>query len=97
MAVISKIDEKGRVLIPAHMRRRLPSKIVRLRVEGDKIIIEPVKDPIERLVSSVKRGTKDVSKEIRGLRKVAEEQIAGEVGSDAYRDRRPVGAGVQGG
>ncbi len=79
MAVISRIDEKGRILIPAHMRRKLSSKIVRLRVEGDRIIIEPVRDPIERLVMSVKRGTKDVSKEIRRLRKVAEEHLAGEV------------------
>ncbi len=80
MAIISRIDEKGRILIPAQMKRKLSSKIVRLRVEGDRIIIEPVKDPIERLVTSVKRGTKDVSKEIRRLRKVAEEHIAGEVG-----------------
>ncbi len=45
------------------MRRKLSSKIVRLRVEGDRIIIEPVKDPIERLVMSCQEGTEDVSKD----------------------------------
>lgn len=78
MAAISRIDEKGRILIPAQMRRKLSSGIVRLRVEGDKIIIEPIKDPIERLVMAVKKGTKDVSEEIRGLRKIAEEHLAEE-------------------
>jgi len=44
---------------------------VHVKVEGDKLIIRPIKDPIEELASHVTQGTTDVEKEIRGLREVA--------------------------
>lgn len=49
-------------------------KLVVLRVENDKIIIQPVKDPIEMLTSTVIKGSKDIEREIPKLRKIAEEE-----------------------
>ncbi|RLF98276.1 MAG: AbrB family transcriptional regulator, partial [Candidatus Wolframiiraptor sp.] len=43
-----RMDEKGRVLIPLKIRRRLGMKnLVRIRVEGEKVILEPVPDPLD--------------------------------------------------
>ncbi len=77
MSEISRLDDKGRILIPAKIRKKPSSKVVRIRMEDNKIVIEPVRDPIERLVSSVKRGTKNVAKEIRSFRKIAEKMLEG--------------------
>ena len=72
MEFILKVDEKGRILIPGEVRTLLNIKgAVHVKVEGDKLIIRPIKDPIEELASHVTQGTTDVEKEIRGLREVA--------------------------
>ncbi len=79
--VVVRVDEKGRILIPAKFRREMGfPRAVRVRLEGDVLIVAPMRDPIEELISSVKKGTKDVEKEIRKLRRKAEEQLSGEVG-----------------
>jgi len=73
---ILRVDSKGRILIPSEVRSMLNIKgVVRARIEDGKLIIEPIKDPIDLLVSSVVRGTTDVEKEIRGLRRAALEEV----------------------
>ena len=72
MEFILKVDSKGRILIPSEIRSMLNIKgAVYARVKDGKLIIEPIKDPIDVLTSSVIRGTIDVEKEIRELRQVA--------------------------
>ncbi len=69
MEIILRTDKKGRILIPKEVRDALGIRdAVAARVEGDKLIIKPLKDPIDALVASVIRGTTDVEKEIRELR-----------------------------
>ena len=75
MEATLRVDEKGRVLIPARMRREVGmGRLVRARVEGGRIVLEPVRNPVEALVRCVVRGTRDVEREIRGLRRAAEEE-----------------------
>jgi len=75
-----RMDEKGRVLIPLKIRRRLGMKnLVRIRVEGEKVILEPVPDPLDIIKGLVVKGTEDVEREIRGLRKIAEKEFFKEV------------------
>ncbi len=67
-----KVDDKGRILIPKKIRSLLNiENVVSTRVENGKLIIEPIKDPIDLLTSSVLRGTTDIEKEIKELREVA--------------------------
>ena len=49
--------------------------LVRIRVEGEKVILEPVPDPLDIVKGLVVKGTEDVEREIRGLRKIAERQL----------------------
>jgi AbrB family looped-hinge helix DNA binding protein len=69
---ILKVDDKGRILIPKEIRSLLNiENFVSARVENGKLIIEPIKDPIDLLTSSVLRGTTDVEKEIKKLKEAA--------------------------
>lgn len=73
---IVKVDERGRVLIPANIRKMLKIKsIVKLVVEGDKIVLKPLEDPLKQIEELVVKGVKDVEVEIPQLRKVAEEEL----------------------
>jgi AbrB family looped-hinge helix DNA binding protein len=73
---ILKVDSKGRITIPKEIRSLLDIKdFVSARVEEGKLIIEPIKDPINILTSSVIRGTIDVEKEIRELREIAFKEV----------------------
>lgn len=75
MELTLKIDGKGRILIPAFIRRKLNLKrVVKVRIEGGKLIIEPFKNPTEALTQTVIKGTIDVEKEIAELRKIAERE-----------------------
>ena len=64
-----RVDSKGRILIPSKVRSLLNIKgAVYAYVKNGKLIIEPIKDPIDILTSSVIRGTTDVEKELKELR-----------------------------
>ena len=77
MEFILRVDSKGRILIPSEVRSMLSIKgAVSARVEGGKLIIEPIRDPIDALTSSVTRGTVDVEKEIKELRQAAFREAA---------------------
>ncbi|ABM81355.1 AbrB/MazE/SpoVT family DNA-binding domain-containing protein [Hyperthermus butylicus] len=72
MEIIARVDKKGRVLIPSEIRFQLGIRnAVKIRVENNKLIIEPVKDPIEAPASTVPKGTHDVEAEINELRQTA--------------------------
>ncbi len=72
MEYILRVDNKGRILIPKEIRSLLNiGSIVSARVENGKLIIEPIKDPIDLLTSSVIRGTENVEVEIEELRQIA--------------------------
>ena len=72
MEFILKVDSKGRILIPSEVRSLLNIKgAVYARVEGGRLVIEPIRDPIDILTSSVIRGTTDVEREVRELRQAA--------------------------
>lgn len=80
MYEIVRVDDKGRILIPVKFRKKLSSEVVKIRMEGDRLIVEPLRDPLELLTSSVRKGTKDIKKEIEKLRRMAEKQLITEMG-----------------
>ena len=74
--LLLRVDEKGRILIPRSLREQLGiRRLVKARVEGKRIVVEPVEDPVTLLERAVVKGTEDVEKEIRELRKVAEAEL----------------------
>jgi AbrB family looped-hinge helix DNA binding protein len=74
--LLLKVDEKGRVLIPRALREKLGiGRLVRARVEEGRIVIEPVRDPLELLEKAFVKGTEDVERGIGELRRVAEAEL----------------------
>ncbi len=72
-----KVDKKGRILIPTKIRKEVNIKnIVEIEVQGNKIILKPVDDPLNSVEKMVVKGTKDVEKEIRTLRRIAESKLS---------------------
>ncbi len=45
--MIVSMDPQGRIYIPAEIRNKIRSKKFELTVEGDKIILKPIKKKIE--------------------------------------------------
>jgi len=75
-----KVDRRGRIVIPSNIRRRFNIRnIVKIVVKDEEIVLKPVEDPLESLKKLVLKGTTDVEKEIRRLRKVAEHELQKEV------------------
>ncbi|MCC6003978.1 MAG: AbrB/MazE/SpoVT family DNA-binding domain-containing protein [Thermofilum sp.] len=76
MEQVLRVDEKGRVLLPGALRRKLGiNRLVKARIEGNRIILEPVADPVELLMKAVIKGTEDIELEISELRRTAENQV----------------------
>lgn len=75
MEQVLRVDEKGRVLLPGALRKKLGiNRLVKARIEGNRIILEPVADPVELLMKAVIKGTEDIELEISELRRTAENQ-----------------------
>jgi len=73
--LLLKIDGKGRILIPANIRKKMGLEhLVKVRIEDNKLIIEPVRDPIETLTRAVIRGSRDIEEEISSLRVISEKE-----------------------
>ncbi len=73
------VDERGRVIIPKKVRDSLKiGRRVRMKVEGNKIVIEPIEDPLGRLTSLVKR-SKVSSDKASGIGRIAYDQLIREV------------------
>ncbi len=71
-----KVDKKGRITLPSEIRHRLKIKdLVKLRVMEDKLILEPVKNPLHELTLLVIDSEGDIEKDIKFFRKRAEEEI----------------------
>jgi len=78
---ILKVDSKGRILIPSEIRRSLGIKdAIIARIEDKKIIIEPLKDPIDLLTSSIIVGTKNIEREIKEIRRIAAREVRRRIG-----------------
>jgi len=76
MEVVVNVDRRGRILIPAAIRKKLNIRnAVKIIVEEDKLILRPMEDPLKQIEELVVKGTSDVEQEIQGLRKVAEERL----------------------
>ena len=70
------MDRKGRIVIPSKIRRQLKIKnMVKIAVKEGEITLRPLEDPLKRLERLVVKGTTDVEKEIRRLRRVAETEL----------------------
>ena len=81
MEFLLKVDGKGRILIPARVRRELGlGRVVRARIEGGRLVLEPIRDPVEVLAQTVLEGTRDVEEEIGRLRRAAEREGLKRVG-----------------
>lgn len=78
MEAIAKITSKGQVTIPKKMRDILGSDIVRFRIEGERIILEPVRD-LGGVFRKYARGDIPFEKE----REMAWEKVAHEYEEDA--------------
>ncbi|HID90676.1 TPA: AbrB/MazE/SpoVT family DNA-binding domain-containing protein [Candidatus Bathyarchaeota archaeon] len=78
--VLVKVDRKGRIVIPAGIRRELGIRnLVKVRVGGGVVTLEPLEDPLRSLEKLVVKGTRDVEREMRGLRRAAEREAFKEV------------------
>ena len=78
--VLVKVDRKGRIVIPAGIRRELSIRnLVKIRVEGGVVTLEPLEDPLRSVEKFVVKGTRDVEREMRGLRRAAEREAFREV------------------
>gem|GEM_PF-887352 len=74
--LLLKVDRKGRITIPSEVRRKLEIKdLVRLRIAENKLILEPVKNPLHELTLLVIDSEGDIEKDIKIFRKRAEEEI----------------------
>lgn len=75
-----RVDERGRVLIPSRVRRELGiGRAVLMRVLDGKIVLEPIRDPVDDLRELVIDGPGSVASELRELRGAAEGEALEEV------------------
>jgi len=75
-AVTVKVNGKGRIVIPKNIRRQLNiGRQVRLRVEDNKIILEPVRDPLDELAELVVESKITASKEPEKISQIAEQEL----------------------
>jgi len=75
--VTVRVDGKGRIVIPRDIRRKLNTgRWVRLRVEDGRIVLEPVKDPLDELAELVVWSGITASREPGKVSRVAEQELA---------------------
>ena len=75
MELIVSVDSKGRVVIPAEVRRKLGiERTVKMIVKEGRIIIEPIRNPIEYLRSIVELKIV-ASQELEKISRIAEKQL----------------------
>ncbi len=75
METIVRVDDKGRILIPVDFREKIKlGKVVRLRIENDRLVIEPLRNPLETLRSTVNIKI-NASQNPKLLSKIAEREL----------------------
>lgn len=76
VGLLLKVDEKGRITIPSEIRRKLGIKgYVKIQVAGDKLVIEPVRNPLEKLMGLVVDSGGNIEEDIRVFRRKEEEKL----------------------
>ena len=76
MEVLVRLDEDGKITLPEDVRAMLGSiRLLRLTVQGRRLVLEPVEDPLKRLASLVRADIRDVEVEICELRELAEGEL----------------------
>ncbi len=74
--VVARVDDRRRIILPLKVRRELKVKnMIKIKVEGDKIILTPLEDTLESIKKIVIKGTRDVEEEARELKHVAEREL----------------------
>ncbi len=75
-AIIVKVDGKGRIVIPKNIRRQLNiGRHVILRIEDNKIVLEPIRDPLDELAELVVESKIIASKEPEKISQIAEQEL----------------------
>ncbi len=69
MGVVSKVDERGRVVIPSRFRKSMKTGYVEVRQEGEKLLLLPSRDPLDLLRRKVSR-----AKPLKSLSLAAEQE-----------------------
>ena len=54
------IDERGRLTIPKEVRTQIKAKKLRLRVEGERLVLEPVTEDVDKYYGVFKKDLGDV-------------------------------------
>ena len=55
MVTIARVDERGRLVIPAELRKRVKiGSTVKLEEKGGKLEVIPISDPLKKLEGSAK-------------------------------------------
>ena len=76
MEYIVRVDDRGRISIPSDVRKLLGIKhYIRLRVADGKVILEPVKDPLDDLVNLAAEVAVKASQRPEELSKLASEEL----------------------
>lgn len=64
-----RVDERGRLVVPAELRSKIEADYLEARVEGGELVLSPIPDPLRILVGRVTR-----AKPLRDLDVAAEEE-----------------------
>lgn len=76
MELFLKVDRKGRVLIPAEVRRLIGLKdVAKARVEEGKLILESVRNLVEELTTLVVDKSGDIEEDIVELRRATKDVL----------------------
>lgn len=74
--LVLRVDKKGRILIPSEVRALVGlGGLVRVRVEENRLVLEPMRNPLEELMAQVLDKGGDVEEDIASLRRAAEEAL----------------------
>ena len=71
------IDDKGRLTIPKEVRTQIKAKKLRLRVEGERLVLEPVTEDVDKYYGVFKKDLGDVD-----VDKILEEALAEVLSND---------------
>ncbi len=57
---IVTMDDRGRITIPKEIRERVTTKTLKMKVEGDKIVLEPVITDVDKYYGLFRKDIGDV-------------------------------------
>lgn len=88
MKRILYVDSRGRIVIPSDVRKMLGiGKIVKMSIKDNKIIIEPVKDPLDELSNQIVKVHIKASVEPSELSKMAYSRLMEEIRSEGEKEK----------